>query len=203
MSTLLEASYFRQRLRQMEEMYPEPTTFGDCDVTSYFYLFLSAALTVFGSFITVVALGGMNEHVSLHLGHMWLVGPVFICSGMMMGIRTVLYLRRKSVIQMLLRQRALLRGLQLEMAQAHSAASLGNSQSCVVRNASTLTLPPAYDILMTAAAPSDAPPPSYEEAMFLIDDQKLKAIIVEQVAVAATAADASNSSDDARTKESD
>ncbi|XP_022203792.1 uncharacterized protein LOC111060408 isoform X3 [Nilaparvata lugens] len=203
-SFINDASYFRTRLRQLEEMYPEPTTFGDCDVASYFYLLLSAGLTICGSFITVVALG-MNEHVSLHLGHMWLVGPVFICSGMMMGIRTVLYLRRKSVIQMLLRQRALLRGLQLEIAQAHSVASLSNSQSYVVRNASTLTLPPAYDILMTAASapasgPAEAPPPTYEEAMFLIDDHKLKAIIVEQTEAAAAA---SNSSEEARTKESD
>ncbi|XP_039290500.1 uncharacterized protein LOC111060408 isoform X2 [Nilaparvata lugens] len=97
------------------------------------------------------------------------------------------------------------KGLQLEIAQAHSVASLSNSQSYVVRNASTLTLPPAYDILMTAASapasgPAEAPPPTYEEAMFLIDDHKLKAIIVEQTEAAAAA---SNSSEEARTKESD
>lgn len=93
----------------MDELYPEPTTFGDCDFTSYSYLVLSVSLSIFGSFITVVALGGADDYIFSHLGHMWLVGPLFICSGMMMGIKTVLYLRRKSVIQMLLRQRALLR----------------------------------------------------------------------------------------------
>lgn len=93
----------------MDELYPEPTTFGDCDFTSYSYLILSVVLSIFGSFITVVALGGADDYIFSHLGHMWLVGPLFICSGLMMGIKTVLYLRRKSVIQMLLRQRALLR----------------------------------------------------------------------------------------------
>lgn len=93
----------------MDEFYPESATFGDCDFTSYSYLVLSVLLSIFGLFISIVALGGADDIIFSQLGHMWLVGPLFICSGMMMGIKTVLYLRRKSVIQMLTRQRALIR----------------------------------------------------------------------------------------------
>lgn len=108
MSTTLN-NYFRQRLRQMEEMYPEPTTFGDCDCTSYSYFVFSIVLFTLGSFITAMTLSGGDDYIFSNLGHMWLVGPIFICSGMMIAVKSVLYLRRKSVIQMLLRQRALLR----------------------------------------------------------------------------------------------
>lgn len=48
------------------------------------------------------------------------------------------------------------------------------------RNPSTLTLPPAYDLLMGASGnvgPSEPPPPSYEEAMFLIGDDKSSALL--------------------------
>lgn len=49
------------------------------------------------------------------------------------------------------------------------------------RNPSTLTLPPAYDLLMGASGanvgPSEPPPPSYEEAMFLIGDEKSRALL--------------------------
>lgn len=108
---LLCNNYVRQRLR-LEELYPEPTTtFGDCDCISYSYFFLSIVLFSFGSFVTVASLsgGGGNDFIFSNMGHMWLVGPICICSGMMIAIKIILYLRRKSVIQMLLRQRALLR----------------------------------------------------------------------------------------------
>lgn len=50
----------------------------------------------------------------------------------------------------------------------------------VPRTASSATLPPSYDALIstaTASKPqpsgSEPPPPTYEEAMYLIDDEKL------------------------------
>lgn len=50
----------------------------------------------------------------------------------------------------------------------------------LARNPSTLTLPPAYDLLMGATGgnvgPSEPPPPSYEEAMFLIGDEKSRTL---------------------------
>ncbi|KAG8287661.1 hypothetical protein J6590_033234 [Homalodisca vitripennis] len=70
-----------------------------------------------------------------------------------------------------------LHGLQ-EMAQQGSHLPSGTS---LPRNPSTLTLPPAYDLLMGASGgnvgPSEPPPPSYEEAMFLIGDEKSRALL--------------------------
>jgi hypothetical protein len=62
-----------------------------------------------GTVITVLALGDADGYIFSSLGHMWLVGPIFICSGLMVAVKSVLYLRRKGIIQMLLRRRALLR----------------------------------------------------------------------------------------------
>lgn len=109
MSSVLESSYLRRRLQEMDEMYPEPNTLGSCDCTSYSYIALSVILLTVGSYITVLALGNIDGYLFSSLGHMWLVGPIFICSGLMLAVKMVLYLRRKSVIQMLLRQRVLLR----------------------------------------------------------------------------------------------
>lgn len=64
-----------------------------------------------------------------------------------------------------------LQGLQ-EMAQQGTHLQ---PNSPLPRNPSTLTLPPAYDLLMGASGdvgPSEPPPPSYEEAMFLIGEDK-------------------------------
>lgn len=92
----------------MDELFPEPSTLGQCDFTSYSYLALSVALFAVGTIVTVLALGNAEGYL-FGGGHLWLVGPIFICSGLMVAVRTVLYLRRKGIIQMLLRQRALLR----------------------------------------------------------------------------------------------
>jgi len=109
MSSVLENAYLRHRLRQMDQLYPEPSTFGQCDCTSYSYFALSVVLFAVGTVITVLALGDADGYIFSSLGHMWLVGPIFICSGLMVAVKSVLYLRRKGIIQMLLRQRALLR----------------------------------------------------------------------------------------------
>ncbi|GLH08683.1 Uncharacterized protein GBIM_13867 [Gryllus bimaculatus] len=180
MSSVLENAYLRQRLRQMDQLYPEPSTFGRCDCRSYSYFALSIVLFVLGTLITVLVFGDAGGYLFTNLGHVWLVGPVFICSGLVIAVRSVLYLRKKSVIQMLLRQRALLRGLQ-ELAQQ----SRNQQSGCVIRNPSTVTLPPTYEALMGASAshdssgPTEAPPPSYDEAMFLIGDEKLQVVLEE------------------------
>lgn len=110
MATLFESPYLSNRLRQIEERYEEPATFGKCDCTSYSYLALSIVLFAIGTTITILALGdAVDGHVFNHLGHMWLVGPIFICSGLMVAVKCMLYLRRKSVIQMIFHQRQLFR----------------------------------------------------------------------------------------------
>ena len=110
MATVFESPFLSNRLRQIEERYEEPTTFGRCDCTSYSYLALSVVLFTIGTAITILALGDVVDgHVFSHLGHMWLVGPIFICSGLMVAVKCMLYLRRKSVIQMIFHQRQLFR----------------------------------------------------------------------------------------------
>ena len=56
-----------------------------------------------------------------------------------------------------------------------------------MRNPSEVTLPPTYEDLMGASAShggggggsTEAPPPTYEEAMFLIGDEKLRVLLEE------------------------
>lgn len=49
------------------------------------------------------------------------------------------------------------------------------------RSASSVTLPPSYDALISSAdaskpqpSSSEPPPPTYDEAMYLIDDEKTR-----------------------------
>jgi len=90
----------------MDQLFPEPSTFGQCDCTSYSYFALSVVLFAVGTFFTVVAL--WDEDGS-SWGQIWVLGLIFVCLGLMALMRTAVYLRRKGVLQMLLRQRALVR----------------------------------------------------------------------------------------------
>nr|CAD7401994.1 unnamed protein product [Timema poppensis] len=70
-------------------------------------------------------------------------------------------------------------GLQ-ELAQQ----SRNQQTGCIMRNPSTATLPPTYEALMGASGSrgvgggaGEIPPPSYEEAMFLIGDDKLQVVL--------------------------
>lgn len=112
MATVFDSPFIRQRLhrlRQRDYDFDEDQRFGRCDCTSYSYFVLSMVLFSVGTVITVLALGDAEGYILHNLGHMWLVGPIFICSGMMVAVKSMLYLRRKSVIQMLLHQRAIIR----------------------------------------------------------------------------------------------
>ncbi|XP_039754166.1 uncharacterized protein LOC120629320 [Pararge aegeria] len=174
MATVFDSSFIRQRLHRLRHRdfdLDEDQRFGRCDCTSYSYFVLSMVLFSVGTVITVLALGDADGYILSNLGHMWLVGPIFICSGMMVAVKSMLYLRRKSVIQMLLHQRAIIR----DMASVQAEQSYSGQ---VPRTASSATLPPSYDALIssTSAKPqpssSEPPPPTYDEAMYLIDDGK-------------------------------
>lgn len=176
MATVFDSPFIRQRLhrlRQRDYDFDEDQRFGRCDCTSYSYFVLSMVLFSVGTVITVLALGDADGYILSNLGHMWLVGPIFICSGMMVAVKSMLYLRRKSVIQMLLHQRAIIRDLATVQEQAYGGQ--------VPRSASSATLPPSYDALISSAdvskpqpSSSEPPPPTYDEAMYLIDDEKLR-----------------------------
>ncbi|KOB66714.1 Uncharacterized protein OBRU01_20872 [Operophtera brumata] len=176
MATVFDSPFIRQRLhrlRQRDYDFDEDQRFGRCDCTSYSYFVLSMVLFSVGTVITVLALGDADGYILSNLGHMWLVGPIFICSGMMVAVKSMLYLRRKSVIQMLLHQRAIIRDLATVQEQSYGGQ--------VPRTASSATLPPSYDALIsnpTASKPlpssSEPPPPTYDEAMYLIGDENFK-----------------------------
>ena len=103
---MLENADLRRRPRQMDQLFPEPSTLGQCDCNSYSYFALSAVLFAMGTVFTVLPLWDADGS---SLGQMWVLGLIFICLGLMAAMRTVVYLRRKGIIHMLLRQRALLR----------------------------------------------------------------------------------------------
>lgn len=151
---------------------------GACDFTSYCYFTLAVVLFTLGTVVTVFALDDGTATLFSSLGHMWLVGPIFISSGLMVAVKTVLYLRKKNLMTFLLRQRDLFRELQ----SAHIPLA-------VARNVSAVTLPPpSYDSAIGQRLPGEGrvdgrtrisgsdgergfdemPPPSYEEAMVLI-----------------------------------
>lgn len=184
MATVFESPFIRQRLhrlRQREIDFEEDQRFGRCDCASYSYFVLSMVLFSVGTVITVLALGDADGYILNNLGHMWLVGPIFICSGIMVAVKSMLYLRRKSVLQLLLHQRAIIR----DIAAAQAEQAYNNGQ--VARSASTATLPPAYDaLIVTTILPqtsnSEMPPPTYDEAVFLIGEDKLQAIVESKVA---------------------
>ncbi|XP_059477653.1 uncharacterized protein LOC132198009 [Neocloeon triangulifer] len=191
MAAVLESSFLRQRLRQMELQTGEAAAsgrrrrLGQCDCTSYSYLVLATMLFSVGTVITVLAAGETHDYVFYTLGHMWLVGPIFVCSGLMVAVKTVLYLRKKYLLQMLLRQRALWRELVLQARRHHQ------QQQYLARNASSLTLPPSYESIVVQVAPDElgaaslqaaeeAPPPTYEEAMILFGDETLFRVLVQE-----------------------
>ncbi|XP_076634661.1 uncharacterized protein LOC143348393 isoform X1 [Colletes latitarsis] len=156
MATILGSSFLPTRVRnRIEEPYEEPT-FGKCDCTSYSYLALSVVLFIIGTAITISALGEVADgQIFLNLGHMWLIGPIFICSGLMVAIKCMLYLRRKSVIQMIIHQRQLFR--QELMTRARGMGPIGTVTSG----------PPSYEVIVRENS-NELPPPSYAEAIALL-----------------------------------
>ncbi|XP_015588679.1 uncharacterized protein LOC107264676 isoform X2 [Cephus cinctus] len=155
MATVFDSPFLSNRLQQIEERYEEPTNFGRCDCTSYSYLTLSVILFIVGTAITILALGDIaDKHIFFNLGHMWLIGPIFICSGLMVAVKCMLYLRRKSVIQMIFRQRQLFRELAIAQGVGGSGAATPG--------------PPSYEVISHGEGSSELPPPSYAEAVALL-----------------------------------
>lgn len=163
MASVFESPFLSNRLRRIEERYDEPTTLGRCDCTSYSYLLLSVILFMLGTSITVCALGDVAEgHIFSNLGHMWLIGPIFICSALMVAVKCILYLRKKSVSQIIFSHRRLFRGL----ATSPATSLMG------------IPGPPAYELTIRTQGQNEQPPPSYAEAVSLlrqagINDTKL------------------------------
>lgn len=159
MATVFESSFVSSRLHRIEERYEEPANnFGKCDCTSYSYLALSVVLFTIGTAITISALSDVADgHVFLNFGQMWVIGPMLICSGLMVAVKCMLYLRRKSVIQMVFHQRQLFRHLQELMTGARGTGPIGTATPG----------PPSYEVIVRESS-NELPPPSYTEAIALL-----------------------------------
>lgn len=151
-----------------------------CSGASYCYFALSILLFSVGTVITILALDD-SEGVFSNLTHMWLVGPLFISSGLMVAVKTIMYLRKETMIMFLSRQRSLLRDLH------YPSLDISFSRSC-----SNLTRPPSYDTVIRGNQQTvhliidhrtnvdhdgsitnlENPPPSYEEAVLLGDQSQ-------------------------------
>ncbi|XP_033336516.1 uncharacterized protein LOC117226372 isoform X2 [Megalopta genalis] len=156
MATLFESSFLSSRLHRIEERYEEPAnTFGKCDSISYRYLFLSVFLFAIGTAITTLG----------DLGEKWFIGPMFICSGFMVAVKCMLYLRRKSVIQMISRQR------QLFMHRIHESTGTRVMEPISSTTSGLEGGLPSYEVVVQEVP--ELPPPSYAEALEVISNKTL------------------------------
>lgn len=97
----MEAYYMWERVHITEDM---SRSCSSCDCITYSYFLISVFLFTLGSIISVFSFGAFDDTVFANLGHMRMVGPLCICSAIMIGIRNVLYLRRRRAISIVLRQ---------------------------------------------------------------------------------------------------
>lgn len=162
MGSNTDHNVFRLRVRQLVDSYPEPSVLDNCDCTSYSHFLLSIILFTLGTYITIPTFLSFPHHIFNSLGQMWLIGPLCICCGIMVALKSVLYLRKKTVLKMILRQRALLLGIQ-ELADEQRYTE-GNGVSCTA--GSTSTLPPPYELIQerlpTYAEAVKCQPPSHQ-----------------------------------------
>lgn len=155
-----------------------------CNCASYCYFSLAIVLFSLGTVLTILVLDD-SEKVFPNLTHMWLIGPIFISSGLMFAVKTIMYLRRETMLAYISRQHSLLRELHLVAVEPTFLSGVG-------RNMSAASLPPAYETVVgqSPACPlleestrgrslvpaptlplAEQGPPSYEEAILLCRGQ--------------------------------
>lgn len=71
---------------------------SSCDFFSYSYLALAFFLFLCGSGLTFV------HHNSILLSRFWMAGPFFICTGFLVALKVLMYVRRKRFIALLVRE---------------------------------------------------------------------------------------------------
>lgn len=73
-----------------------------CDCFSYCYLSLAVLLFFSGSGLTYLVLREDTSQYS-PLNRFWMAGPLFICTGLMVALKVLLYIRRRRFISILIR----------------------------------------------------------------------------------------------------
>ncbi|XP_064478091.1 uncharacterized protein LOC135391682 [Ornithodoros turicata] len=149
-----------------------------CNCASYCYFSLAIVLFSLGTVLTILVLDD-SDKVFPNLTHMWLIGPIFISSGLMFAVKTIMYLRRETMLAYLSRQHSFLRELQLAaMEPSYFSRSLNGASpppppyDVVVREGEQRPLNPNHTMLNNnnnnnVVTPTESSPPSYEEAMLL------------------------------------
>lgn len=152
---------------------------SSCNCASYCYFSLALVLFSLGTVLTILVLDD-SEQVFPNLTHMWLIGPIFISSGLMFAVKTIMHLRRETMIAYLARQHSLLRELHLVAVEPtllrglqQRAASLPPPYEAVATGCDSPihsgAAGAAFPLLMaTTTSGTEEDPPSYEEALLLI-----------------------------------
>lgn len=151
---------------------------ASCNCASYCYFSLALVLFSLGTVLTILVLDD-SEQVFPNLTHMWLIGPIFISSGLMFAVKTIMHLRRETMIAYLARQHSLLRELHLVAVEPtllrglqQRAASLPPPYEAVATGCDSPihsgAAGAAFPLLMATTAGTEEDPPSYEEALLLI-----------------------------------
>lgn len=151
---------------------------ASCNCASYCYFSLALVLFSLGTVLTILVLDD-SEQVFPNLTHMWLIGPIFISSGLMFAVKTIMHLRRETMIAYLARQHSLLRELHLVAVEPtllrglqQRAASLPPPYEAVATGCDSPihsgAAGAAFPLLMATTTGTEEDPPSYEEALLLI-----------------------------------
>jgi hypothetical protein len=81
---------------------PIANQLSPCDWSSFSYFLLSFLLFAVGSILTFLSIDESNA--ANPFTRFWLVGPLFLCSGLVMATKTLIYLKSKNLIELLTRQ---------------------------------------------------------------------------------------------------
>ena len=76
---------------------------SSCDFFSYAYLSLAFFLFLCGSGLTFLVLRS-DQTLRNPLNRFWMAGPLFICTGLLVALKVLLYVRRKRLIALLIRE---------------------------------------------------------------------------------------------------
>ncbi|XP_015782589.1 uncharacterized protein LOC107360441 [Tetranychus urticae] len=74
-----------------------------CDTISYAYLCLALTLFAAGSLITLLSIEESHLLTSA-FARFWFIGPFFLCCGLMVALKTLIHIRKKTLIEYLTRQ---------------------------------------------------------------------------------------------------
>ncbi|XP_055349369.1 uncharacterized protein LOC129596189 [Paramacrobiotus metropolitanus] len=129
--------------------------FEICDCPIVCYLSMAIALILIGCLLTAFVLDDTFGHLNSMISQLWLVGPLFISSGVVFFIRIILFLRKKQA------QRRQREELRRRRRNAHShrdaTANPRDLEAPCSRRDSFSSLPPDYEAVVNGVGPPSVP----------------------------------------------